>query len=128
MTIGELDRRISVEYPIYATNSYGEWTLSTQHGFYPYRTVWAKAEWDGGSETDETDKITGITKVNFYIRNLDLDTFLDGSVAPTLAYRIVFNNHGVNKYYYIHAINEIAGSNLSNRERFLKIETKQKDS
>ena len=125
MTIGELDRRITIDYPAYATNDYGE---SVADSYYNFRTVWAKVEWDGGSETDETDKITGITKVNFYIRNLDLDTFLDGSVAPTLAYRVVFDNHGETKYYYIHAINEIAGSNLSNRERFLKIETKEKDS
>ena len=125
MTIGELDRRIAIDYPVYVANGYGE---SVADSYDDFRTVWAKAEWAGGSETDETDKITGITKVNFYIRNLDLDTFLDGSLAPTLAFRIVFNNQGATKYYYIHAINEIAGSNLSNRERFLKIETKQKDS
>ena len=113
MTIGELDRRITIDYPIYNTNDFGE---NVEDGYSEFRTVWAKAEWDGGSETDETDKITGITKVNFYIRNLDLDTFLDGSVAPTLAYRIIFTNQGATKYYYIHTINEIEGSKRDCRD------------
>jgi len=125
MTIGELDRRIHIEYPIKSKNTYGE-DVITSWG--EYVTVWAKAEWESGDETEETDKITGITKMNFYIRNLDLDTFLDASNAPTMAHRIVFSPEGVNKYYYINSIEEIAGTHTSNRERFLKIKTKQKDS
>jgi hypothetical protein len=125
MTIGELDRRAIIEYPVSSANTYGEQETTSWSTF---RTVWAKVEWDSGDETEETDKITGITKVNFYIRNLDLDTFLDASNAPTMAHRIQFTPEAVAKYYYINSIEEIAGTHTSNRERFLKIKTKQKDS
>ena len=99
MTIGELDRRIALDYPTYSTNDYGEVFISDYSDF---RTVWAKVEWIGGSETDETDKITGTAKVNFYIRNLDLDDFLDGTSAPTMGHRINFG-----KYYYLHNVEQI---------------------
>ena len=125
MTIGELDRRVIIEYPVSSANTYGEQETTSWSAF---RTVWAKVEWDSGDEKEETDKITGITKVNFYIRNLDLDTFLDASNAPTMAHRIQFTPEAVAKYYYINSIEEIAGTHTSNRERFLKIKTKQKDS
>jgi head-tail adaptor len=124
MTIGELDRRITLQYPTVASTDYGsievsEWTN--------YRTVWAKMEWDGGSESDETDKITSLTKVNFYIRNLDLDSFIsgtdsEGAARPTMEYRIRYTDGGALKYYYLHNIEQIEG-----RDRFVKIKTEQKD-
>tara|TARA_R110002074_G_scaffold196462_3_gene363281 strand:- start:1269 stop:1628 length:360 start_codon:yes stop_codon:yes gene_type:complete len=119
MTIGELDRRIIIEQPTVSPNSYGEVAVDS---WIEHRTVWAKVEWDGGSETDETNKITATTKVNFYIRNLDLDAFLNGSTGPTMGYRINFSPQGTVKYYYIHNIEQIEG-----RERFLKIITEEKD-
>jgi len=119
MLIGELDRRISLEYPVSSINAYGE---SSVDSWTEDREVWAKVEWKGGSEGEDSDKITATTKVNFYIRNLDMDDFLDGTNAPTMKHRINFTPQGSAKYYYIHNIEQIEG-----RERFLKIITEEKD-
>ena len=119
MLIGELDRRISIEQPTLSFNDYGE---SEVDSWSELREVWAKVDWVGGSETDETDKITATTKVDFYIRNLDLDAFLNGSAAPTMSYRINFSPQGTAKYYYLHNVEQIEG-----RERFVKIITQEKD-
>ena len=119
MTIGELDRRVTIEYPVIAVNTYGE---SAKDSWTAYRTVWANVEWKSGKEGDDSDKITAVTMVNFYIRNLDLDTFLDGGNAPTMAHRISFSPESTTKYYYLQAIEQIEG-----RERFLKIIAKEKD-
>ena len=119
MLIGELDRRISIEQPTLSFNDYGE---SEVDSWSELREVWAKVDWVGGSETDETDKITATTKVDFYIRNLDLDNFMNGSGVPTMSHRIKFTSEGVAKYYYLHNVEQIEG-----RERFLKITTEEKD-
>ena len=119
MLIGELDRRISIEQPTVSPNSYGEAEVDS---WSEIREVWAKVDWVGGSETYETDKITATTKVDFYIRNLDLDNFMNGSGVPTMSHRIKFTSEGVAKYYYLHNVEQIEG-----RERFLKITTEQKD-
>ena len=119
MTIGELDRRITIELPVLSINTYGE---SVKDEWQTVRTVWAKVEWKGGSEGEDSDKITATTKVNFYIRNLDMDDFLDGTNAPTMKHRINFTPQGSAKYYYIHNIEQIEG-----RESFLKIITEEKD-
>ena len=111
MTIGELDRRIIIESPIVSTNSYGEVELDS---WVEARTVWAKVEWDGGSEGNVTDKITATTKVNFYIRNLDLELLTTNT-------RIEFDDGVDSQYYYIHVINQIEG-----REQFLEILTEHK--
>ena len=119
MLIGELDRRIIIEQPTVSTNSYGELEVDS---WIEVRTVWAKVEWKGGSEGEDSDKITATTKVNFYIRNLDFDDFLNGSPVPTMKHRINFSPQGTAKYYYIHNIEQIEG-----RESFLKIITEEKD-
>ena len=119
MTIGELDRRITIEFPVTSINVYGE---NATDDWDEARIVWAKVEWKGGNEGDDSDKITATTFVNFYIRNLDLDDFLNGANAPTMAHRIVFSPQIIKKYYYLQAIEQIEG-----RERFLKIITKEKD-
>ena len=119
MKIGELDRRITIELPVLSINTYGE---SVKDEWQTVRTVWAKVEWKGGNEGEDSDKITATTFVNFYIRNLDLDDFLNGANAPTMAHRIVFSPQIIKKYYYLQAIEQIEG-----RERFLKIITKEKD-
>ena len=120
MTIGELDRRVIIQEPRTSINAYGE---SQKDSWALVREVWAKVEWKGGNEGADADKITATTFVNFYIRNLDLDDFLNGAGnAPTMAHRIVFRPQGVEKYYYMETIEQIEG-----RERFLKIITKEKD-
>lgn len=123
MTIGQLDRRIVLQYPVMSDTNYGS---AEPAEWQDYRTVWAKAEWNGGDETDETDKITATLKVNFYIRNLDLDRFLSGDYGgtpqPTMEYRIKYSDGGANKFYYLQNIEQIEG-----RDRFVKIITKQKD-
>jgi len=119
MLIGELDRRITIEQPAVTGNDYGETVIDS---WITYRTVWAKVEWKGGVEGEDADKITATTKVNFYIRNLDVDAFLDSDTAATMEHRIAFAPQSVTKYYYLETVEQIEG-----RERFLKIITKQKD-
>ena len=123
MTIGELDRRIDLEYPQFLTDNYGGHRVDS---YYNYRTVWAKVDWRGGDEKNQTDKITAITKVDFYIRNLDLDDFISGTVSsasiPTMSWRVKYTDGGSDKYYYIHNIEQIEG-----RDAFIKIITEEKD-
>tara|TARA_R100000655_G_scaffold108329_1_gene160080 strand:+ start:297 stop:665 length:369 start_codon:yes stop_codon:yes gene_type:complete len=122
MTIGELDRRVVIQYPQPGNNDYGEFVEGEWSDF---RTVWAKIDWDGGSIKNQTDKITGITKVDFYIRNLDMSNWLQGTQTdsgPTLSWRIKYTQNTLDKYYYVHNIEEIEG-----RDAFLKITTEQKD-
>ena len=122
MTIGDLDRRVVIQYPVYANTAYGNSVISE---FLDFRTVWAKIDWDGGSIKNESDKITGITKVDFYIRNLDMSAWLQGTQAeagPTLSWRIKYVQDSTTKYYYVHNIEQIEG-----RDAFLKITTEQKD-
>ena len=102
MQIGDLDRRIRIEVPTKTANSYGEETLIWES----YRIVWAKMEWKGGSEKEETQRITATSKICFYIRNLD--------ISINEQNRISYDG----KYYYINVINEIEG-----RESFLELET-----
>jgi SPP1 family predicted phage head-tail adaptor len=106
MQIGDLDRRIRIEVPTKTANSYGEETLS----WGAYRNVWAKMEWKGGSEKEETQRITATSKLVFTIRNLDISINEQNRI----------NYDG--KSYYIKVINEIEG-----RESFLELETEQKD-
>lgn len=108
MTIGELDRRISIYSVDTTPNNYGE--LTRAYSF--FREVWAKIEWKGGTEgTDESDKITGMTKLHVYIRNLDM-------INLNLQSRIDYDN----KKYFPVVINQIEG-----REAFLEIICENKD-
>jgi len=69
MLIGQLDRRVSIYSVSTSANNYGELTRS----YCSFREVWASIEWNGGSEgTDQSEKITGMTKLHVYIRNLDM--------------------------------------------------------
>ena len=106
MRIGELDRRIVIEEPTVTQNTYGEQISSWS----TYRTVWAKMEWKGGSEKEETERMTATSKVCFFIRNLD--------ISITEQNRILYDS----KYYVINVINEIEG-----REAFLELETTIRD-
>ena len=108
MTIGELDRRVAIYNVETVANNYGELVRS----YDLYRQVWAKIEWKGGSEgTDESEKITGMTKIHVYIRNLDM-----GSLS--LQSRIDYDG----KEYFPKVINEIDG-----RAAFLEIICENKD-
>tara|TARA_B100000902_G_C26855486_1_gene690382 strand:+ start:116 stop:442 length:327 start_codon:yes stop_codon:yes gene_type:complete len=108
MTIGELDRRVLIETVSTSANSYGELTRS----YSTFRTVWAAIDWKGGSEaTDQSEKITGMTKLHVYIRNLDMSNL-------SLQSRLTYNS----KYYFPKVINQIDG-----REAFLEIICENKD-
>ena len=108
MTIGELDRRVEIFNVNTSRNDYGELTRS----YSLFRRVWAAIEWKGGSEKmDESDKITGMTKLHIYIRNLDMSNL-------TLQSRLTYNG----KYYFPKVINQIDG-----RTAFLEIICENKD-
>jgi len=106
MQTGELDRRIALESPVKTANTYGEQVLT----WATYKTVWAKAVWDGGMEKEESDKLTATTKVVFTVRNIDN--------VVDVEYRVLYDS----KYYYIKVIRQIDG-----REMFLELETELKD-
>ena len=108
MLIGELDRRILFYNPTTAANSYGEKAISS---WSLYTTRWANVLWKGGDEGEEGEKITGMSKVHFYIRNQSL-----GSL--TLQTKIKFDG----KEYFIKVINEVDG-----RQGFLEIIAENKD-
>lgn len=109
MTIGELDRRVLIEtLDPPSPNGYGELTRS----YSTFRTVWAAIEWRGGSEgVDQSEKITGMTKLHIYIRNLDMSSL-------TLQSRLTYDG----KYYFPKVINQIDG-----RTAFLEIICENKD-
>ncbi len=108
MTIGELDRRVIIETVSTSANSYGELTRS----YSAFRTVWAAIEWRGGTEcVDQSEKITGMTKLHIYIRNLDMSNL-------TLQSRLTYDG----KYYFPKVINQIEG-----RTAFLEIICENKD-
>jgi len=107
MQIGHLDRRVTLQNYSTTRNVYGELIES----YSTYREVWAKVDFTGGSQSDEFDRITAISKVKFFIRNLDLADLTEKT-------RISYDS----KLYYIQAINEIEG-----RESFLEIITEQRD-
>ena len=108
MTIGELDRRVIIETISTSANNYGELTRS----YSTFRTVWAAIEWKGGTEKlDESDKITGMTKLHVYIRNLDMSNL-------SLQSRLTYDS----KYYFPKVINQIDG-----RGEYLEIICENKD-
>ena len=108
MTIGELDRRVLIETLITSRNTYGELTRTYE----VFRTVWAAIEWRGGSEgVDQSEKITGMTKLHIYIRNLDMSNL-------SLQSRLTYDS----KYYFPKVINQIDG-----RTAFLEIICENKD-
>ena len=109
LLIGDLDRRVSIFTLNTPTqNNYGE----QPRVYSPFREVWAKIEWKGGSEgTDESEKITGMTKIHVYIRNLDMGNL-------SLQSRINYDG----KEYFPKVINEIDG-----RDAFLEIICENKD-
>ena len=108
MLIGELDRRILFYNPTTAANSYGEKAISS---WSLYTTRWGAVVWKGGSEGEEGEKITGMSKVHFYIRNQSL-----GSL--TLQTKLKFDGGE----FFIKVINEVDG-----RQGFLEIIAEKKD-
>ena len=91
MLIGQLDRRVSIYSVSTSANNYGELTRA----YSLFREVWAYVEWKGGSEgTDQSEKITGMTKLHVYIRNLDMSNL-------SLQSRLTYDS----KYYFPKFIN-----------------------
>ena len=108
MLIGQLDRRVSIYSVSTSANNYGELTRS----YSLFREVWAYVEWKGGSEgTDQSEKITGMTKLHVYIRNLDMSNL-------SLQSRLTYDS----KYYFPKVINQIDG-----RGEYLEIICENKD-
>jgi SPP1 family predicted phage head-tail adaptor len=103
---GELDRRIRIDQVTNTINDYGERIKS----YSLYKTVWAKVDWKRSSEKEESNQRVQVSDVVFYIRNLDI------TIDPDM--RILYNS----KYYFVNGVKEIDG-----RERFLEIETKEKE-
>ena len=106
LSIGQLDRRIEIQSPNYAIDSYGE-KIKTYAEVY---SLWAHVDWKTSKRKEESQEQVQGTDVVFYIRNL--------GVAILGTYRIEYDS----KTYIIHGIKEIDG-----RIRFLEIETKLKD-
>ena len=108
MLIGQLDRRVSIYSVSTSANNYGELTRA----YSLFREVWAYVEWKGGSEgTDQSEKITGMTKLHVYIRNLDMSNL-------SLQSRLTYDS----KYYFPKVINQIDG-----RGEYLEIICENKD-
>ena len=106
LSIGQLDRRITVQSPDYTTDRYGAETKIYETAY----TLWAHADWKTSRRKEESQENVQGTDLVFYIRNL--------GVTILGTYRIVYDE----KTYIIHGIKEIDG-----REQFLEIETKLKD-
>ena len=108
MLIGQLDRRVSIYSVSTSANNYGELTRA----YSLFREVWAYVEWKGGAEaTDQSEKITGMTKLHVYIRNLDMSNL-------SLQSRLTYDS----KYYFPKVINQIDG-----RGEYLEIICENKD-
>ena len=106
LSIGQLDRRITVQSPDYTTDRYGAETKVYEIAY----TLWAHADWKASRRKEESQEQVQGTDLVFYVRNL--------GVTILGTYRIVYDS----KTYIIHGIKEIDG-----REQFLEIETKLKD-
>ncbi len=107
MQIGELDRRIELYNPTTTANDYGE--LTSSYSLYTAR--WASILWKGGNEGEEGEKITGMSKVHFYIRNQSLANL-------TLQTKVTYDS----KDYYLKVINQVDG-----RKGFIELIGENKD-
>ena len=106
LSIGQLDRRITIDKPTITIDDYGE-RIETWATLY---TLWAKADWKASDRKEESQEQVNITDLVFYVRNLGV------TIIPS--YRITFDS----ETYIIHGVKQIDG-----RERFLELETKIKD-
>ena len=108
LSIGQLDRRITILEPTYTANKYGEQskTYATRY------TLWAKKDYKSSNRKEESQEQTNRTDVIFYVRNLGVDILT--------TYRIFDIQE--NEVYIIHGIKQIEG-----RERMLELETRIKD-
>ena len=106
LSIGQLDRLITILEPTSTTDSYGERTETWATAY----TLWAKVDWKSSDRKEESQAQVQGTDVVFYVRNL--------GVTILSTYRISWDS----KYYYIQGIKEIDG-----REAFLELPTKLKD-
>ena len=109
ITIGELDKRITIDSVVSTPDlAYGGKTRA----YTLFRTVWAKIEWKGGFEKEEGDKITGMVKAHFYVRDIDMS-------ALTIQSRITYDS----KYFFPKVINY----DIDGRKNFIEIIAEYKD-
>jgi len=106
LSIGQLDRRITITSPTYVTNKYGEETKT----YATVYTLWAKVDWKSSNRKEESQEQVNRTDLVFYVRNL--------GVEIKTTYRVEYNS----ETYIIHGIKQIDG-----REQFLELETRIKD-
>ena len=103
ITIGELDKRVVLyNAEVSLDSDYGGSTVA----YTLLRTVWAKIEWKGGFEKEEGDKMTGMTKAHFYVRDIDMSTF-------TIQSKIEYDS----KNYFTKVINY----DIDGRNNFIEI-------
>lgn len=62
--IGDLDRLVTLQTATVATNDFHGETLS----WVDLGQVWAKVEWQSGTEADLAERKTAVSRVNFTIR------------------------------------------------------------
>ena len=111
LSIGQLDRRIEILKPTYATDSYGQ-SIKT---YATLLSCWAHIDWKASNRKEESQEQVQGTDIIFYIRNLGFDSSV---LIEMGTYRIEYDSNT----YIIHGIKEIDG-----RDKFLEIETKLKD-
>jgi SPP1 family predicted phage head-tail adaptor len=97
--IGSLDRKISIQRPIYAINSVSDAKDIT--GWEEVAEVWAKIDDRQGSEVYESDQIVAVRGTIFTIRAREID----------VRWRISFDG----EYY------NIEGIERPDRNRFIKV-------
>lgn len=73
MQIGKLDKRVTIEAPVYTTGAMGDRTIT---GYTAEATRWAsvRAKPEGGSESPETNRITARHSYLVNLRFYDLTT------------------------------------------------------
>ena len=102
---GEMDRKVTIQTASGVQDAYGE-EINT---WLDTLDVWAKMEWETGSEGMDADQVVSHDKVKFTIRYTTVDA----------KNRIKYEG----KYYDIETIQEVGG-----RKRFLILITKIYDS
>ena len=111
LSIGQLDRRIELQTPIYTQDRFGEEVITYE----TFSSLWAHVDWKSSRRKEESQEQVQGTDVVFYIRNVGFFAQLYGLLGSS---RIVYDS----QTYIIHGWKQIDG-----REKFLEIETKVKD-
>ena len=111
LSIGQLDRRIELQTPVYTQDRFGEEVITYQ----TLSSLWAHVDWKSSRRKEESQEQVQGTDVVFYIRQVG---FASSIVIKMGTYRIEYDSNT----YIIHGVKQIDG-----RDKFLEIETKLKD-